>query len=180
MLEDYPEDAPSAAAEGGALSCPVDFSQPEVELTETEKLCSAFRKEVTSLRPWYDLGVEKRGRTTVGVSKVDLDGLGDFICAFLEGEIPDNPRDDIALPYTLNLATDDLKAFYSEAMTAQPGQESPSSEVLSDWFYEETVAGKVLFALQDLGRKSNDNLMKMVGSMLIIPGDQMAKRIGRK
>lgn len=178
MLEDYPEDAPAVAGDIGALSCPVDFAQPDVELTGTEALCSAFRKEMVSLRPWYDLAIQKRGRTTVGVSKVDLDGLGDFICSFLEGEAPENPRDDITLPYTLNLATDDLKAYYSEAMTAQPGQESPSSEVLSDWFYGETVAGKVLFAIQDVCRESEDGLMKMVGNALVIPGDQMAKKMG--
>lgn len=177
VLEDYPEDAPPAEGEISTLSCPVDFGQPDVELTETEKLCSAFKKEMTSLRPWYDLAVKKRGRTTVGVSKVDLDGLGDYICSFLEGEIPENPRDDIALPYTLNLATDDLKAYYFEAMTAQPGQESPSSKVLSDWFYGETVAGKVLFALQDLGRESEDMLMKILGNALIIPAAQIEKRI---
>jgi hypothetical protein len=116
VLEDYPEDAPpSAEGEITTLSCPVDFGQPDVELTETEKLCSAFKKEMTSLRSWYDLAVQKRGRTTVGISKIDLDSLGDFICSFLGSEIPENPRDDIALPYTLNLATDDLKAYYSEA-----------------------------------------------------------------
>jgi hypothetical protein len=177
VIEDYPEDAPPA--EGGitTLSCPVDFGQPEVELTETEKLCSAFKKEMTSLRPWYDLAVQKRGRTTVGVSRIDPDGLGEFICSFLEGKIPENPRKDIALPYTLNLATDDLKAYYSEAITAQPGQESPSSKVLSDWFYAETAAGKVLFALQDLGRKSDDVLMKIVSNALIIPAAQVEKRM---
>jgi hypothetical protein len=115
-------------------------------------------------------------RTTVGVSKVDLDDLDDFICSFLKGETPDNPRDDIALPFTLNLATDDLKAYYFEAITTQPGQESPSSEVISDWFYDETVAGKVLFALRDLGKKSEDGLMKVLGNVLIVPAAQVNKR----
>jgi hypothetical protein len=163
VLEDYPEDAPPAEGEITTLSCPVDFGQPDVELTETEKLCSAFIKEMTSLRPWYDLAVKKRGRTTVGVSKVDLDGLGDF--------------DDISLHFTLNLATDDLKAYYFEAITAQPGQESPSSQVLSDWFYDETMAGKVLFALRDRANEGEDTMMKMLGNVLIIPAAQTEKRM---
>jgi hypothetical protein len=180
VLEDYPEEAPPPAeGELTTLSCPVDFGQPEAELTETEKLCSAFKKEMASLRPWYDLALKKRGRTTVGVSKIDLDDLGDFICSFLRGEIPENPRDDISLTFTLNLATDDLKAYYSEAITAQPGQESPPSQVISDWFYEETMAGKVLFAIQDVGKKSEDMLMKILGNALIIPVDQMEKRMKR-
>jgi len=129
-----------------------------------------------SLRPWYDLGVRKRGRTTVGVSKIPLGDLSDFLCAILKGETPDNPRNDIALPYTLNLATDDLKAYYFEAVTTQPGQESPSSEVLSHWFYDETVAGKLLFSLRDTIKKSGDGLMKIVGNMLIVPAVQINKR----
>jgi hypothetical protein len=158
------------------LSCPVDFSQEEIPLTETEKLCASFKKEMRSLRSWYDLALRKRGRTTVGVSKISPDELGDFICTLLKGGTPDNPRDDIALPYTINLATDDLKAYYFEAVTTQPGQESPSSDVLSDWFYNQTAAGKVLFALRDALKKSGDGLMKVVGNVLILPAAQINKR----
>ena len=176
VLEDFPEEASVLEGEVAALSCPVSFGQTDVELTETEKLCSAFKKEMASMRPWYDLAVQKRGRTTVGVSKVKLDNLGDFICSFLKGETPENPRDDIALPYTLNLATDDVKAYYFEAMTSQPGQESPSNQVLSDWFYDETMAGKVMFSLRELGKKSDDMLMKILGTILVIPAAQVSKR----
>jgi hypothetical protein len=176
VLVDFPEEAPVLEGEVTALSCPVNFGQADVELTEIDKLCSAFKKEMASMRPWYDLAVQKRGRTTVGVSKIELDNLGDFICSFLKGEIPENPRDDIALPYTLNLVTDDVKAYYFEAMTSQPGQESPSNEVLSDWFYDETVAGKVMFALREMGKKSDDGLMKIIGNVLIIPAAQVSKR----
>ena len=176
VLEDFTEDAPVSEGEVVAISCPVDFSQGNVELTETEKLCSAFKKEFLSMRPWYDLAVQKRGRTTVGVSKIRVDDLCDFICAFLKGETPENPRDDIALPYTLNLATDDIKAYYFEAVTSQPGQESPSNETLSNWFYDETVAGKVMFALRELGKKSDDMIMKILGNILVVPAAQVAKR----
>ena len=116
-------------------------------------------------------------RTTVGVSRIDPDGLGDFICSFFGDELPDNPRDDISLHFTLNLATDDLKAYYFEAITAQPGQESPSSRVLSDWFYDETMAGKVLFALRDRANKGDDAMMKILGNVLIIPAAQTEKRM---
>ena len=179
IIEDFPEDAPVTGEEITGLACPVDFSQEEADVTETESLLTALKKEIQSLRPWYDLSVEKRGRTTVGISGVALDALAEFIGAFLEGEMPENPRDDISIPYTLNLATDDLKAYYFEAATMQPGQESASSRVLSDWFYQETVAGKVLFALRDSCIESEDRLMKFICSLLIIPTAQQ-KRKGDK
>jgi len=159
-----------------ALSCPVNFAQEDVNFSKVDQLCSAFKKEMISMRPWYDLAVQKRGRTTYGVSQVELDDLDDFICSFLKGEVPENPRDDIALAYTLNLATDDLKAYYFEAITAQPGQESPSSESLSDWFYNDTLAGKVLDTLRDMCKKHEDGLMKLLGTVLIIPAIQVGKK----
>lgn len=176
IIEDFPEDAPMIGEEITALACPVDFSQEETGHSETGALLNALKKEIQSLRPWYDLSVEKRGRTTVGISGVALDALADFIGAFLEGEIPENPRDDISIPYTLNLATDDLKAYYFEAATMQPGQETASSRVLSDWFYQETVAGNVLFALRNSCVESEDRLMKFICNLLIIPMAQQKRK----
>jgi hypothetical protein len=175
VIEDFSEDAPIEEEALTGLACPVDFSQGDADFTETETLCAALNREMQSMRPWYDLALQKRGRTTVGISGVDLDALGDFICAFLTGGAPENPREDIDLPYTLNLATDDLKAYYFEAITTQPGQESASSRVLSDWFYQETVAGKVLFALSESCKNSEDRLMKFICNLLIIPMAQKNK-----
>jgi hypothetical protein len=179
IIEDFPETAPMTGEGITGLACPVDFSKEETVLTEPESLLVALKKEIRSLRPWYDLSVQKRGRTTVGISGVALDTLADFIGAFLEGEMPENPRKDISLPYTLNLATDDLKAYYFEAATIQPGQESASSRVLSDWFYRETSAGKVLFALRDACIESEDRLMKFICNLLIIPTAQKERKGGK-
>jgi hypothetical protein len=176
VLEDFPEDAPVAPCEIVSLACPVDFGSQKQNLPEIDTLCLAFKSEMTTLRSWYDLAIQKRGRTTVGVSRIPVDRLGDFICSFLKGEMPENPRADIDLAYTLNLATDDLKAYYFEAVTSQPGQESPSSEALNDWFYEQTQAGKILYALRDLSKKSQHGLMKILGNVLLIPAAQIHKR----
>ena len=176
VLADYPEDAPASTGDIAGLSCPVDFSQKAANLSEIDKLCEAFRKEVMSLRPWYDLALEKRGRTTVGVSRIDFDDVPDFICSFLSGDIPENPRKDLSIHYTLNLAVDDLKAYYTEAVTTQPGQESPASNVLNDWFWNDTVAGGLLFKLRDICKNSEDGFMKLVGNVLLVPAEQVNKR----
>ncbi len=178
VLEDYPEDAPASASPITTLACPVSFAREQVNLTETERLCAAFKREMTSMRPWYDTAVRRRERTTLGVSGLDLDSLGGFICSFLEGNLPENPREDIPLAYTLNLAASDLKAFYFEGITAQPGQESPSARVLSDWFWGETMAAKALLAVKEACAKSEDALLQIVGGALIIPAS--VARAGRK
>jgi hypothetical protein len=169
VLEDYPEDVPSSHDIPTTLACPVNFTQTEVNLSEMEQLCTVFRREFISLKPWYDMAVKKQERTTVGISGIALDDVIDFLCSFLEGRMPENPRTDISLPYTLNLAVNDLKAYYYEAITAQPGQEAVSSLILAKWFWYETVAGQVLFTIREVSKKSEDVLMKIVGTALIVP-----------
>jgi hypothetical protein len=174
-LEDFPEDAPTSPDEITMLSCPVNFVQKGIDPGETEQLHAAFNREIISMRPWYDMTVKKRGRTTVGVSGINLEAIGDFIYSFLKGVKPENPRDDIPLAYALKFAVDDLKAYYFEGITAQPGQESVSSQVLADWFWEETVAGKVLLAVKEAGKTNEDDLMRMVSGKLIVPAWKVAR-----
>ncbi len=174
-LEDFPEDAPASPDEITVLSCPVNFVQKGMDTGETEQLHAAFNREIISMRPWYDMAVKKRGRTTVGVSGINLEAIGDFIYSFLKGVEPENPRDDIPLAYTLKFAVDDLKAYYFEGITAQPGQESVSSQVLADWFWGETVAGKVLLAVKETGKTNEDDLMRTVSSKLIVPAWKVAR-----
>ena len=173
-LEDFPEDAPASSDEILVLSCPVNFAQTGTDSGEAEPLQVAFNREIISMRPWYDMAVKKRGRTTVGVSGINLEAIGNFIFSFSEGVEPENPRDDIPLPYTLKFAVDDLKAYYLEGITAQPGQEAASSQVLSDWFWGETVAGKVLQAVKEAGQASQDDLMRTVSGKLIVPAWNVA------
>jgi hypothetical protein len=169
LLEDFPEDEPETAGEITALACPVDFAKNVDESGETDPLKVAFLREITAMRPWYDMAVAKRQRTTVGVSGIELEALGDFIYAFLGGTEPGNPRDDIPLAYTLKFAIEDLKSYYIEGITAQPGQAGASSQVLQDWFWDETVAGKVLLSLKKVCEASTDEMMSMVGSHFIVP-----------
>jgi hypothetical protein len=129
-----------------------------------------------SLRPWYDLAVEKRGRTTVGISRIALDELGSFICSFLGGIVPENMLADVPLGYMLKLAVEDLKAYYYEGITAQPGQESVSSGVLSDWFWAETIAGEVLLAVKQACSNSENRLLQIVSRALIAPSTVSGNR----
>jgi hypothetical protein len=180
VLEDYPEDAPVSKDAITTLACPVNFAQKEVDLTRTEKLCAAFKRELMSMRPWYDIAVKKRGRTTVGAGGADVDAIGDSLCSLLEGRVPKSPRQDISLAHTVAILAQDLRAYYGEAITAQPGQESPSSKVVADWFWGETVAAELLLAVKEACRRSPDLMMQIAGSALIVPTSVAAARRGRR
>ena len=170
VLEDFPEDEPEND-QITVLACPVNFAQSVDESEEVDPQLTALRREMTAMRPWYDMAVNKRKRTTVGVSNMEPETLGDFIYAFVKGEEPENPLEDTPLVYTLKYAVEDLKSYYIEGITAQPGQSGASSQVLQDWFWEETVAGKVLLELKKVCETSPDKMMSMVGSHFVVPGD---------
>jgi hypothetical protein len=171
VLADFPDDEPVSEDEPTVLACPVDFTQEADESGETDRLQVAFHREMTAMRPWYDMALNKRQRTTVGVSGMDINDLGDFIYAFVKGIEPENPRDDVTLPLILKLAVEDLKAYYSEGITAQPGQESISSNVIKDWFWGNTVAGRVLIELVKICEKSPDKEMSSMAAHYLVPLD---------
>jgi len=171
VLADFPEDAPEAADAATVLACPVNFARATEAGQESDPLLGPLRREMTALRPWYDLAVNKRQRTTVGASGIGLDELAEFIGAFVRGETPPNPRDDVGLPYTLKLAVEDLKAYYIEGITAQPGQAGASSRRLNDWFWDNTVAGKVLLKLARVCAASPDPMLHAMGDHFLVPGD---------
>jgi hypothetical protein len=170
ILEDYPEDEPESD-ELTVLACPVGFANSDDESENVDTLLSDFRREITAMRPWYDMALNKRQRTTVGVSGIDLENLGDFIYAFVKGEPPKNPRNDIPLASTLKFAVEDLKAYYIEGITAQPGQANASSKILQDWFWNKTVCGKVFLALKKVCETSPDKMIQMMGQFFLVPGE---------
>jgi hypothetical protein len=175
IIEDFNEDE-EESDEIVMLSCPVIYSNIETESENKDPLYSALTREIRSMRSWYEASLAKRHRTTVGVSRLALDDLGDFIYSFLKDESPENPRDDVLLPNILKMAVEDLKSYYIEGLTAQPGQEKVSGKKLAEWFWEETVAGKVIWNVKTVCEKSNDRMMAMTAGHMLIPGDIARKK----
>jgi len=171
VLEDFAEDAPVSESAETVWACPVNFTQKTEALTDHQALRAAFKQEVVDLRPWYDEALKQRGRTTFGVSGLDLDCIVDFIPDFLDGP-PENPSNTLSLPMALNFAVDDLKAYYYEAVSAQPAKGLPDSSVLDNWFWQETVVSRILFQINALCLKSEDKMMQLVGKILLIPSSQ--------
>ena len=166
-LMDYPEDAPPV--EGPAtLVCPVSFTLPESDDSNAAKLTAKLLEEITLMRPWYDRAVDNRQRTTVGVSGMAPESMGSFVAEFLDGSMPAS-KGDLSPATLFKLAVEDLKAYYSEAATAQPGEEEADSNTLSAWFYQETVAGNVLSAVRNAHKDTEDKAMRLVINLLLIP-----------
>lgn len=169
LLVDFPDDEPESSGEPVVLACPVYYSVNKAETAETDDEEAALRREIAALRPWYDMALSQRKRTTVGLSDIGLEALGGFIYAVVKDRKPENPRKDIEMPVTVKFAVEDLKAYYIEAITAQPGRGGVSSQKLQEWFWGETKAGELLLNLKRVCEASPDTSMNRIGHF-IAPG----------
>lgn len=130
VLADYPEDAPRVDTDASP-ACPVSFG---TDATTWQVRLSA---ELANLSPWYQIGRDRRGgRTMVGVSASSTEEIIERMAADLDAEtLPDNLS-------WFKAAIEDVKAYYVEALTAQPGAYDPQETYNTLW--HETELGAAL------------------------------------
>lgn len=174
VLVDFPEEAPATDNLTG-WACPVNLGPPPEHVSDPGDIQAALEREIAQLRPWYDLSVQRRGRTTVGVSGLEVEEAGRYMMLFLDGQVPLSPRPDLSAGDVLKFASEDLKAYYFEAATAKPG--SVSSKQVADWFWGETTAGKLHFALKAIYLQSDDKMMQALGRILLVPMSQRHRAV---
>jgi hypothetical protein len=165
VLEDFPDDAPpSAAAENmEGMVCAVDFAQAQKEATLPELV----HGEVAQLRSWYDVAFKRRGRTALGAAGAPIETLVDFVGAWAAGNQTPPYRSDVPPANALRLACEEIKTFYFEAIAGQPGTRAPAE--VQKWFWRETAAGRLMFALHDALTNSADERLRSFANDSLIP-----------
>jgi hypothetical protein len=176
VLVDYPEDAPESglALDEEAMTgmvCPIDLPKIPDADAPTSELGKSLMREIEGLAPWYDLAVRSRGRTTVGPSGLDIKDAAKFFAAFLEDQDTPAPREDMEKARVLKLAYEDLKAYYTESITVQPGY--GASLRVENWLFNETTFGRALWTLRDICRASDDEYFQHLGGNSIVPDRQI-------
>ena len=155
VLEDYPHDAP-AIDTASAAACPVSFAG---DTGNDDSWQYRLSREFTELAPWYELGRRRRGgRTLVGVAQHSPEQNLQTLARYL---------DDGVTPTDINWlkrAIEDIKIYYIEAMTAQPGDYD--SATIQNQFWQETSFGAAILSLYQAFQNSNDNRLKLIARML--------------
>ena len=163
VLVDFDE-ADGVEEEDAAWVCPVSFASPNAD---SHDIGRRVADEVTLLRPWHELGVERRGRTTLGLSKVSVEKAAEWLTAFADDRalppaVPGRPLFD-----SLRWAAEDLKTFYYEAATARPG--AASGARLESWFWEESAGGELLKSLRRRCLDDADEKVRELGELMMVP-----------
>jgi len=164
VLEDFPEEAPHAAGdEAEPFACPVSFSRPP----GAGGLAEALQNEIAELAPWYDLARKDRGRTTAALSGLTPEAAAKFITDFIADPAIPGYREDLTPVLALRLVCQDLKAYYLEAVAAQPGARAALEA--QQWFWHDTAAGKAFFRLREACLGSKDEMVQRFGGKGVVP-----------
>ena len=136
MLADFPDDDPASSpirAGGRRYRLP-----PRCRPTASP-LADALLAELRALAPAYARSCTERLRSTVGLSGLSPAECGEYVAAWLRGERPASPVEDMSPILCLRFAIDDLKAYALEA--AIGGGSHPSSQQLGDWLWNDSAVG---------------------------------------
>jgi hypothetical protein len=152
VLADYSEHAPEVADFSG-WACPINLAPGQTD---------SLAAEIDRLATWYDRAIAAQGRTTVGVSGLEMPAAGALVTAALEGVLPP--------AQALKEAIDDLRAYYLEAASAFP--DPGTSATRKRWFWDETKLAKTLLALQPKLAASADQQHKILGNLTLIPATE--------
>ena len=152
FIADYPEHVAEPADLAG-WACPINLAPAATD---------GVAGEIDRLATWYDRARSASGRTTVGVSGLDMPTAGALVSRALGGDLPE--------AQSLKEAIDDLRAYYLEAASAFPDPGSPATR--KKWFWDDTQLARALLALQPKLAASGDPQHRILGNLTLIPATE--------
>jgi len=158
LIVDHSEHVPEVTDFSG-WACPISLAP-----SATDSLAA----EIDRLATWYDRSRDRLGRTTVGVSGLDMSAAGALVMQALDGTLPP--------AQALKEATYDLRAYYLEAAAAFPDPGSARSR--KEWLWSETKLGQSLLTLQPRLAASADPQHKILGNLTLIPATERWRLTG--
>jgi hypothetical protein len=152
LIADHPEHVDEPADFSG-WACPINLAPTAVD---------SLAAEIDRLATWHDRAVAAQGRTTVGVSGLDMPAAGALVSEAVNGTLPP--------AQALKEALDDLRAYYLEAASAFPDPGSPATR--KKWLWDETKLAEAMLALQPKLAASDDQQHKILGNLTMIPATE--------
>lgn len=122
------------------------------------------------MHSWHTIARHQNKRTTTGISGLTPDSITRLFSEFILGN--DTGLSEQELANQLRLAAEDLKAFYFEALSAQPDQPTDDT-TLSNWFWGSTFGAAVINEVRKTCLNHEAKEMLLAGKLLLVPRSQM-------
>ncbi len=152
VLVDYVENGTTSSEPDDAWVSPIML--PRVEpARESNALTRQLQDEAQRLRPWFDEGLQTRGRTAVGTSGKGVDAIEEMLRVFarfaIDGDMTVANGYSHEMPQLMRYIGDDIRDYYTEAVIAKSDTIFPTPTDLLEWFYLETLAGEVFYRVRE-------------------------------
>lgn len=172
ILKDFPDPAPDDAAAGEdsetGWACPVNLGSKNAPVSDMDQFRLRLKQEIALLRPWYEQSVRRQnGRRLDGLTTCSPGEIVDHLVGYLEDPTVPSFVEGEPMARGIKLCADDLKHFYYQAALARPA--GASGIAVDQWFFLETLAGKLHFDLRRLLLTMADPALRRVGDMSLIP-----------
>jgi hypothetical protein len=174
VLADYPLEAPDHGQAEQVWSCTLPLPPLPEATTPEEHLRQSLLQEVGLFAPWYGEALRKHGHTAFGLAGLPTDRIADmaaFVAGYAVGETPSLPEGvEGAELQMLRFIADDLKSFYLEAASMQPGGEDATAFQRNRWLYHDTWFGRALYDIRDrLTREAEAQNDPARGRVALVP-----------
>jgi len=172
VLVDFPDapPEPEQAAEGEqeGWACPITFAASTDALSDAEKFKLLLKQEIALLRPWYEESVERQGgRRLDGLTGCAPEEIVDHLVDYLDDQTIASFVAGEPMARAIKLCADDLKHFCYQAALSRPG--TPTGLELDNWFFGQTMAGKLHIELRALLMSMEDPALHRVGAINLVP-----------
>ncbi len=177
LIQDFTEPAPQVALGPDDVQegwvCPVSFGPPPSAEGSADELVERVLDEIARLRPWFDRRRAAGHPSTVGPSGCAPEDIPPYLKAVLDGGRHPLAGRGLDIDQSARFAVQDLKAFYTEAATAQG--KATATAPLQAWFWRETAAALLLFRLADALVDDPEVDLHQLGLSGIVPNDSRIK-----
>ena len=146
-----------------------EASEPNGELNWTfpgELETESVIAEAKSVMPFWHQTQTRSNKTVYGISGLSPEEAIEYIHRYLSINPMPNPK-GMAAVSRARFAIDDIKVFYFEA--AVSNGDYPSSFQLNEWFWKQTLAGKMILDFQEAVRFTDDKNLKLIKDSLVPP-----------
>jgi len=162
---------PTGAAAAGGWSPPIERA-PDIALADGEAaFAAALKAEIAALQPACERWVARGGRRLDRISGRTPDEIVELMLNLARNASMESPMPGYPAELAVKFAADDLKHAYYQAALAQPG--AVTDIEVDDWFFGDTLAGRLLLALRAALLDADDEAVRGFASHAFVPSHQL-------
>jgi hypothetical protein len=158
IMTDFPYDPPPPRAGLPPWVPPIERAPSNTAFASALEHASGLRAEIAQLRPANDDWVRQGGRRLDRITGMGSEEIVARIIDYKFDRMIESPMAGYPPHLALKFAADDLKHFYYQAALARPARVTDVE--IDDWFFDDTLAGRLIVALKEALMNSDDEAVR--------------------